>query len=118
MTREINNNKIWIGDHSQLLINQELNNPRLFNTTKIYSSTSTLFFHQQYKNYFHSFYDNTISNQIIEEYSKLFPINIFSNVRFASNDNKTLIEIKEAKDGESYTNVNNNTISVYGNIKC
>lgn len=116
-----NKNKIWFGDYSDLLDYDQdegtVNNT--FDNVVIYNTGLGVDFniYKNYSNCFKEFYKDiaTPTREKIKEYADEYNINMFGNVRVATINNETILELSD------YTNIHNipkNTMNVYGNIQC
>ena len=117
-----NKNKIWFGDYSDLLsyyqnestINNTFDNAVIYNAAIQGSVDFNIY--KNYSNCFKEFYkDITPTRDKIKAYADEYNINMFGNVRVATIDNETILELSE------YSNIYNiprNTMNVYGNIEC
>ena len=120
-------NKIWLGDYSELL---ELDGSGEFSDTidfkdvilYNYSPTSTIYpIYKIYENYFNTFYNlTTINKKIIKDYANTFNINLFGNIRIASINNETIMELTDHTSNIDMVNSNiiKSCMNVYGDIKC
>lgn len=123
-------NKIWLGDYSELLelVGLDGNDVIDFKNAILYnysptSPTSSIIYpiYTIYEKYFDTFYNpTTINKEIIKDYANTFNINLFGNIRIASINNETLMELT---DHTSNINMIDNGIiksrmNVYGDIKC
>jgi hypothetical protein len=120
----VNTNKIWLGDYSRLLnLNERESILNFsFNESSIYNlaTTDNFSIYTRYKNYFNQlFYNNigssVIDNNIIKTYADSYNINIFGNVRIATKENHTILELA---DNQDMNVIPKHTMNVYGNIKC
>tara|TARA_B100001758_G_scaffold147531_1_gene127260 strand:+ start:6385 stop:9255 length:2871 start_codon:yes stop_codon:yes gene_type:complete len=115
-----NKNKIWFGNYSNLLDydQDEDTIDYTFDTVVIYDTGLAVDFniYKNYYNYFTTFYSNldTTRNKI-KEYANEYNINMFGNVRVATINNETILELSDYTDIHS---IPKNTMNVYGNIKC
>lgn len=117
-----NKNKIWFGDYSDLLsyyqnestINNTFDNAVIYNAAIQGSVDFNIY--KNYSNCFKEFYkDIAPTRDQIKDYANEYNINMFGNVRVATIDNETILELSE------YSNIYNiprNTMNVYGNIQC
>lgn len=117
-----NKNKIWFGDYSDLLsyyqnestINNTFDNAVIYNAAIQGSVDFNIY--KNYSNCFTTFYkDIAPTRDQIKDYANEYNINMFGNVRVATIDNETILELSE------YSNIYNiprNTMNVYGNIQC
>jgi len=120
-------NKIWLGNYSELLELYDLDRSGtiefkdaiLYN----YSPTTTITFpiYKIYEKYFNTFYNpTTINKAIIKDYANTFNINLFGNIRIASINNETLMELTDHTSNINMVNSNiiKSRMNVYGDIKC
>lgn len=117
-----NKNKIWFGDYSDLLNNNQSESiiDETFDTAVIYNAAiqgSVDFnIYKNYSNCFKEFYkDIAPTRDQIKDYANEYNINMFGNVRVATINNETILELSD------YSNIHNipkNTMNVYGNIQC
>jgi len=121
-------NKIWLGNYSELLelddsgeirTNIEFKDAILYN----YIPTTSLNFpiYKIYEKYFNTFYNpTTINKNIIKDYANTFNINLFGNIRIASINNETLMELTDHTSNINMVNSNiiKSRMNVYGDIKC
>ena len=117
-----NKNKIWFGDYSDLLsyyqnestINNTFDNAVIYNAAIQGSVDFNIY--KNYSNCFTTFYkDIAPTRDQIKAYADKYDINMFGNVRVATVNNETILELSE------YSNIYNiprNTMNVYGNIQC
>jgi len=117
-----NKNKIWFGNYSKLLdYNQdEATIDYTFDNVVIYTpaiaGNVNFDIYKIYYNYFTTFYSNLdIRRDKIKEYANEYNINMFGNVRVATINNETILELSDYTDIHS---IPKNTMNVYGNIKC
>tara|TARA_B000000475_G_scaffold146790_1_gene118155 strand:- start:925 stop:3768 length:2844 start_codon:yes stop_codon:yes gene_type:complete len=117
-----NKNKIWFGNYSKLLDydQDEANVDHTFDTVVIYDinlGPPDFDIYKNYYNYFITFYSNLegISSPKIKEYANKYNINMFGNVRVATINNETILELSDYTD---IHDIPKNTMNVYGNIKC
>jgi hypothetical protein len=115
-------NKIWFGNYSNLLDydQDEANINYTFDTAVIYATAVTgsvnFDIYKIYYNYFTTFYSNLeITKDHIKAYANKYDINMFGNVRVATINNETILELSDYTD---IHNIPKNTMNVYGNIKC
>ena len=117
-----NKNKIWFGNYSNLLdyYQDEANINYTFDTAVIYATAvpgSVNFdIYKIYYDYFTTFYkDIAPAKDKIRAYADKYDINMFGNVRVATINNETILELSDYTD---IHNIPKNTMNVYGNIKC
>lgn len=121
-------NKIWLGDYSELL---ELDGSGEFSDTidfkdvilYNYSPTSLTTFpiYTIYEKYFNTFYNlTTIDKAIIKDYANTFNINLFGNIRIASINNETIMELTDHTSNIDMieNGIIKSCMNVYGDIKC
>jgi hypothetical protein len=115
-------NKIWFGNYSNLLDydQDEANIDYTFDTAVIYATAITgsvnFDIYKIYYNYFTTFYkDIAPTIDIIKAYADKYDINMFGNVRVATVNNETILELSDYTSNHS---IPKNTMNVYGNIKC
>lgn len=117
-----NKNKIWFGNYSKLLNydQDEATIDYTFDNVVIYTpaiaGNVNFDIYKIYYNYFTTFYSNLdITRDKIKEYANEYNINMFGNVRVATINNETILELSDYAD---IYNIPKNTMNVYGNIKC
>ena len=115
-------NKIWFGNYSNLLDydQDEDNIDYTFDTAVIYATAVTgsvnFDIYKIYYNYFKTFYkDIAPTSDKIKAYADKYDINMFGNVRVATVNNETILELSDYTSNHS---IPKNTMNVYGNIKC
>lgn len=121
-----NKNKIWFGNYSNLLhYDQDENNiDHIFDDVVIYDTGLSVNFdiYKIYSDYFTTFYSNLgITSDYIKAYASTYNINMFGNVRVATVNNETILELSDYTDIHNIPDISNipkNTMNVYGNIKC
>jgi hypothetical protein len=117
-----NKNKIWFGNYSKLLDydQDEATIAYTFDDAVIYEpaieGNVNFNIYKIYYNYFTTFYKHIapIRDQI-KEYANKYNINMFGNVRVATINNETILELSDYTD---IHNIPKNTMNVYGNIQC
>jgi len=121
-----NKNKIWFGNYDKLLhLNQdEMETNYTFDNVVIYANMLYVPFaiYRTYYNYFKEFYkDIAPIGDRIKAYADTYNINMFGNVRVATINNETILELSDYTDipyNQDLSNIQKNTMNVYGNIKC
>ena len=115
-------NKIWFGNYSKLLDydQDEDTIDYTFDTVVIYEpaieGNVNFDIYKIYYNYFTTFYKHIApTRDKIKEYANEYNINMFGNVRVATINNETILELSDYTD---IHNIPKNTMNVYGNIKC
>jgi hypothetical protein len=115
-------NKIWFGNYSNLLyydqdeenINYTLDDAVIYATAV--SRNVNFDIYKIYYDYFTTFYkDIAPTSEKIKAYANKYDINMFGNVRVATINNETILELSDYTD---IHNIPKNTMNVYGNIKC
>ena len=121
-----NKNKIWFGNYSNLLHYDQDENTidHIFDDVVIYDTGLDVNFdiYKIYYDYFTTFYSNLgITRDYIKAYASTYNINMFGNVRVATINNETILELSDYTDipyNQDLSNIPKNTMNVYGNIKC
>jgi hypothetical protein len=121
-------NKIWFGNYSNLLDydQDEANINYTLDDAVIYAiavpGSVNFDIYKIYYNYFTTFYSNLeITKDHIKAYANKYDINMFGNVRVATINNETILELSDYTDIPyipDMSNIPKNTMNVYGNIKC
>lgn len=117
-----NKNKIWFGNYSNLLDydQDEATVDHTFDTAVIYApavdGNVNFDIYKIYYNYFTTFYKHIEpTRDQIKDYANKYNINMFGNVRVATINNETILELSDYTD---IHNIPKNTMNVYGNIQC
>ena len=121
-------NKIWFGNYSNLLDydQDEANINYTLDDAVIYAiavpGRVNFDIYKIYYYYFTRFYkDITPTRDKIKAYADTYNINMFGNVRVATINNETILELSDYTDIpyiQEMSNIPKNTMNVYGNIKC
>lgn len=118
-----NKNKIWFGNYSNLLdydqdestINYTFDDAVIYDIAIQGSVDFNIY--KNYSNCFKEFYKDiaTPTREKIKDYANEYNINMFGNVRVATINNETILELS---DHNNIHNIPRNTMNVYGNIQC
>lgn len=118
-------NKIWFGNYSNLLdydqdeatINYTLDDAVIYAIAV--PGSVNFYIYKIYYDYFTTFYkDITPTRDKIKAYADTYNINMFGNVRVATINNETILELSDYTDIPYIQDIPKNTMNVYGNIKC